>query len=189
MAIKDNVKELKKVADSEEQFLESIIKSEFFVKKYKKPIITVVIIAILIPLALATSNFIKDRKFKAANEAYAELITDPNNQKAKEKLKSSSKNLYTIYEFRTALDTNDSAKLDQLSNLDGIDPVLKDLINFSAKKDSGEIMDSYAVFMKGYGYLKDGKIEEANQEFVKIAPNSPLGDIARNLRHYNGAKQ
>lgn len=189
LAIKDDVKEIKRAASSQEQFLESIIKGEFFVKKYKKPIAVLVIIAILVPLAFATLDFIKERKFQAANEAYAELITDPSNQKAKEKLKSSSKNLYTIYEFRLALDSNDTAKLDELANLDDIDPVLKDIIGFSARKDSGELMDSYISFMKGYGYLKEGKIDEANSEFVKIPPNSPLGDIVRNLRHYNGVKQ
>lgn len=189
MAIKDDVNEVKKVAGSEEQFLEGIIKSELFVRKYKKPILVLIVIAIMIPIFLATSNFVEDKKFKEANQAYSELITNPNDEKAKEKLKSSNKNLYTIFELRRALDNNETAKLNELANVNGIDPILKDIIEYSSTGKSKELMSSYADFMSGYKYLKEGNKDAANAEFVKIPPNSPLGNIARNLRHYNGEKQ
>lgn len=187
MAIKDDIKEVKRVANSQEQFLEGIIKGEYILKKYKKYILIAVILAVVVPLFLVSKSFIEDSKFRAANTAYSEIIMDPTNQKAKEKLKNSNKNLYTLYEFRTALDSNDTVKISELSKVDGIDPILKDIIAFEATGKS-DIMDSYGVFMNGYNYLKEGKIDEANSEFVKIPPNSPLGMIAKNLRHYNGAK-
>ncbi|NLY04141.1 MAG: hypothetical protein GXZ15_04800 [Campylobacter sp.] len=188
MAIKDDIKDVKRVVSSEEQFLESIIKGEYFFKKNKKLVLIILALVVIIPLVLATKDFFNDRKFQAANKAYSELILDPNNAKARENLKTTSPNLYALYEFRTALDNNDSAKIEELSNLQEIDPILRDVIGYQATGLSDGVMEGYTTFMKGYNYLKDGDIAAANSEFIKIPPNSPLAEVARNLRHYNGVK-
>ena len=188
MAIKDDIKDVKERMDSQGQFLENIIKSELFIKKYKKPIVGAFIVTLLAVVVYLVVDYQKETKFKKANESYNELILNPNDKEAAKKLKSLDKNLFTLFEFRQALDNNDSKKIDELSNLEGIDKLLKDIISYEAGKQSGEILSSYSAFMNGYAYLKDGKVEEANKEFIKISPSSGLTQIVKNLRHYNGNK-
>ena len=188
MAIKDDIKDVKERMDSQGQFLENIIKIELFIKKYKKTIVSTFIVAFLAIVVYLVVDYQKEAKFKKANESYNELILNPNDKEAAKKLKSLDKNLFTLFEFRQALDNNDSKKIDELSNLEGIDKLLKDIISYEAGKQSGEILSSYSAFMNGYAYLKDGKVEEANKEFIKISPSSGLTQIVKNLRHYNGNK-
>lgn len=188
MAIKDDIKDVKERMDSQGQFLENIIKSELFIKKYKKPIVGTFIVVFLAIVMYLVVGYQKEAKFKKANESYSELILNPNDKEAAKKLQSLDKNLFTLFEFRQALDNNDSKKIDELSNLEGIDKLLKDIISYEAGKQSGEILSSYSAFMSGYAYLKEGKVEEANKEFIKISPNSGLTQIVKNLRHYNGNK-
>ena len=188
MAIKDDIKDVKERMDSQGQFLENIIKSELFIKKYKKPIVGTFIVVFLAIVVYLVVDYQKEAKFKKANESYSELILNPNDKEAAKKLQSLDKNLFTLFEFRQALDNNDSKKIDELSNLEGIDKLLKDIISYEAGKQSGEILSSYSAFMNGYAYLKEGKVEEANKEFIKISPSSGLTQIVKNLRHYNGNK-
>ena len=188
MAIKDDIKDVKERMDSQGQFLENIIKSELFIKKYKKPIVGTFIVVFLAIVVYLVVDYQKEAKFKKANESYNELILNPNDKEAAKKLKSLDKNLFTLFEFRQALDNNDSKKIDELSNLEDIDKLLKDIISYEAGKQSGEILSSYSAFMSGYAYLKEGKVEEANKEFIKISPSSGLTQIVKNLRHYNGNK-
>lgn len=188
MAIKDDIKDVKERMDSQGQFLENIIKSELFIKKYKKPIVGTFIVVFLAIVVYLVVDYQKEAKFKKANESYSELILNPNDKEAAKKLQSLDKNLFTLFEFRQALDNNDSKKIDELSNLEGIDKLLKDIISYEAGKQSGEILSSYNAFMSGYAYLKEGNVEEANKEFIKISPNSGLTQIVKNLRHYNGNK-
>ena len=188
MAIKDDIKDVKERMDSQGQFLENIIKSELFIRKYKKPIVGTFIVVFLAIVAYLVVDYQKEAKFKKANESYNELILNPNDKEAAKKLKSFAKNLFTLFEFRQALDNNDSKKIDELSNLEDIDKLLEDIISYEAGKQSGEILSSYSAFMNGYAYLKEGKVEEANKEFIKISLNSGLTQIVKNLRHYNGNK-
>ncbi|QIX86738.1 hypothetical protein [Campylobacter ureolyticus] len=188
MAIKDDIKDVKERMDSQGQFLENIIKSELFIRKYKKPIVGAFIVVFLAIVVYLVVDYQKETKFKKANESYNELILNPNDKEAANKLKSLDKNLFTLFEFRQAMDNNDSKKINELSNLEGIDKLLKDIIKYEAGEQSGEILSSYSAFMNGYAYLKDGKVEEANKEFIKISPSSGLTQIVKNLRHYNGNK-
>lgn len=188
MAIKDDIKDVKERMDSQGQFLENIIKSELFIKKYKKPIVGTFIVVFLAVVVFLVVDYQKEAKFKKANESYNELILNPNDKEAANKLKSLDKNLFTLFEFRQAMDNNDSKKINELSNLEDIDKLLKDIIKYEAGKQSGEILSSYSAFMNGYAYLKEGKVEEANKEFIKISPSSGLTQIVKNLRHYNGNK-
>ncbi len=188
MAIKDDIKDVKERMDSQGQFLENIIKSELFIKKYKKPIVGTFIVVFLAIVVYLVVDYQKEAKFKKANESYNELILNPNDKEAAKKLKSLDKNLFALFEFRQAMDNNDSKKINELSNLEDIDRLLKDIIKYEAGEQSGEILSSYSAFINGYAYLKDGKVEEANKEFIKISPSSGLTQIVKNLRHYNGNK-
>ena len=87
LALKDDIEGVKKEIGTEEQFLESIIKSELFIKKYKKPIIALVAIAILGFVGYYGNLFLENRRIDSANALYSELLKNPNDDAKKAELK------------------------------------------------------------------------------------------------------
>jgi len=51
-----------------------------------------------------------------------------------------------------------------------------------------ELLGGLVLLDEGYGFLKEGKIEEARLKFAQIDANSPFKQIAKNLEHYQGLK-
>jgi len=75
-----------------------------------------------------------------------------------------------------------------LENTQGIDVVLKEIINLQNGKQGGVLLADYDSLLKGYDLLKEGKIEQAHAELDKIPLNSPVRQIALALKHYGGNK-
>lgn len=179
MALKENLEYVKNELNSQEQFLENMIKGERFFKKYKNFIIAFFAILFIGIIAFYTTKAVENRNKTLANEAYEILLKDPQNKEAKETLKSKSPSLYALFEMKFGNEAN----LQEILNLKGVDPFLLDLI----KKDDSTMAD-FSNLMKGYNLLKDGKIKEANQIFSTIKPNSALSQAVRNLQHFQGIK-
>ena len=186
MALKEDINDIKQSLSAEEEFLENVIKSEFFIKKHKKLIISIIVILVVICGGIYTSKFVQEKSVKEANLVYLQLQNDPNNSEILEKLRSKNISLATIFEFRMAMDKNDTKTMSALSNQAGIDPLLKDIISFEAGEENSELMGSYAIVLRGYELLKENKIKEANNEFNKIPANSKFTNIINHLRHFNG---
>lgn len=186
MAIKDDIKSIKEELNTEEQFLENIIKSERFIKKYKKIIIAAVAIGALSISWYYANAYMKEQKFKSANEEYAKLILDPNNAEAKTALKAKDISLYALYELQRSVENNDTAALKPLLN-EQIDPLLKDIINAQLNEPSGQILGNYKVLIRGYELIKENKINEAKNELGKIPLASQLQTVVKNLEHYQGS--
>lgn len=190
MALKEEIAGVKQSLSAEEEFLENVIKSEFFIKKHKKLIISILVILAVIGSGIYLAKTMKAKSIERANEAYAALVIDPNDTANAEKLKKENAALYALYEFRKAMDNKDSAKLSELAGKTAIDPLLKELINFEANGESDQLMGSYASFLKGYKLIKEGKIQEAHNEFNKIPSDSKeFGMLIKYLKHYNGNKK
>ena len=175
MAIKDDIDSIKEELNTQEQFLENIIKSERFFKKYKKIIIAVAVLGVVGTAGYYINGVLKEKEFKAANAAYAKLILNPKDEQAKSEL----------YEFKRALDNNDTNALKSLAN-EQIDPLLKDIVKSQLNEPSGQILSSYKAIVRGYELMKENKIDEAKNEFKKIPLNSQLQSIVKNLEHYQG---
>lgn len=180
MAIKDDIAGVKQQIGTEEQFLESIIKSEIFVKKYKKPLIVAALVLVLGFATYQGNNIAKDSKIKSTNQTYSALLADPTNKSLQDELKAKNVNLYALFAMQNA----DKVDLKELENLAGIDKNLKDII--TARSGEGVLLEEYGYLLKGYEELKKGNIQGAGVEFSKISPTSPLNNIAQNLKHFNG---
>ena len=154
MAIKDDINSIKEELNTQEQFLENMIKSERFFKKYSKFIIT----AIVLGAIGAIGYYI--------NDAYAKLILNPKDEQVKAELKQKDASLYALYEFKIAVDNNDTSALKSLAN-EQIDPLLKDIVKSQLNEPSGQILSSYRAAINGYELLKEDKIDEAKN--VKFA--------------------
>ena len=185
MALKDDIAGIKQEIGTEEQFLESIIKSELFIKKYKKPLIIIAVLAVLAFVGYYGNLFLENKRIDSANALYNELFKNPNDNAKKDELKSKDLNLYTIFELKNSLKNGDSSKLDELAN-SNIDPLLKEIINLQNGKQSAVLLEDYNNFINGYELLKSGKFDAAEVEFNKIPADSPFKQMVVNLKHYNG---
>lgn len=184
MALKDDIAGIKQEIGTEEQFLESIIKSELFIKKYKKPLLGLVAILVLGFVGYYGNLFFENKRIDSANTLYNELLKNPNDNAKKDELKSKDINLYAVFELKNSLKNGDNAKLDELAN-SNIDPLLKEIINLQNGKQ-GVLLEDYNNFINGYELLKSGKFDAAEVEFNKIPADSPFKQMVVNLKHYNG---
>lgn len=190
MALKDNIEAVKKEIGTEEQFLEGIIKSERFFKKYKKYIIAAIVILVVVGGIYATMNVMKENRLEASNLAYNKLLKDPKDTVSLKILKEKNERLYNFYRFQIALEKNDNEVLKELAAYTK-DPVISDLAGYQlsgAEKTTANsvLLKGFIALQDGYKLLQEDKISEAKMKFAQIDLNSPLKNIAKNLEHYQG---
>ena len=187
MALKENIEAVKKEIGTEEQFLEGLIKSERFFKRYKKRIISVVVVAVLTGGTYATMSVLSENRLQASNEAYNKLLKNPSDDAAKMVLKNKNERLYNFYRFQQALESNDVATLKELAEYKK-DPVISDLASYQLSGTKSELLVGFIALQEGYKLLQVDKIKEAKLKFAQIDLNSPLKNISNNLEHYQGIK-
>jgi len=197
LSLKEDLNAVKEELNTEEQFLEGLIRAERFYKKYKKQIISIVSVLLIVFVAYSIKTYIDESNLKASNEAYLKLLSNPNDTQALSTLKSKNLNLYYAYKFQMASKKDDKALFKEVIN-NSKDDYLKDLSNYqisSLDKKKSEI-DSYidnskvgllknmALLEDAYLLLKENKKDEAKLKLSMIEVNSPLRSIAVNLEHY-----
>lgn len=185
MAIKENIEAIKKEIGAEEQFLESIIKSERFFKKYKYPVLGVVGAIILIVIGYGTVNSVNENRLTKSNEAYQVLLKEPENKEALATLKKSNMPLYEAYLFKKAVDSKNPQELNSVLQ-SSADPLLKDIANYVLHNENSKIMEDVILLLNGYEHLKSGKVEEAKKVFSQIPLTSSLQELVKKLNHYQG---
>jgi len=187
LAIKEDLTEIKKEIDAQEQFLESMIKGERFFKKYKTLLIVVCAAAIVAAVGFYTSKILNENRVEEANLAYSKLILNPNDANALSVLKEKEPSMYALFSLGQMLDKNDTKGISELANLQ-VHPLVKDIILSQTGNANSEILKEYNALLKGFELLKENKIKEANDEFNKIALDSQLQTLVKNLKHYQGIK-
>lgn len=184
MAIKEDFQAIKQEIGAQEQFLENIIKSERFYKKYKLPIIVIIVAIIVFAIWYSIDDVVKQKKLISTNTSYALLKKNNNNEELKKSLKDANIKLYDTFLYELAKEQKNVDELKKLLN-SSIDPLLKDIINYQLKNKS-ELLANIQTLLKGYEQLKQGKKEEANVTFSKISLTSQLQEIVKQLNHYQG---
>lgn len=188
MALKENLESIKTEISSQEQFLEGMIRSERFFRKYLKPIVAIVVILILAMIIYEFMGYKMEQNLKEANLIYLSAINEGKKDEIST-LKSTTPSLYALYLLKKVDDnqtTDKTAILNEILALENIDEIIKDIAKFRLDGSNDKILQSYNALMKGFLLLKDGKISAANIEFAKIPLNSSLQGILKNLKHYNG---
>lgn len=190
MSLKENIDAIKNEISTEEKFLEGIIKSERFFKKYKLPIIVAIAILIISGAGYGIMQMQIQKRLEVSNEAYATLLENPNDSVALQKLKDNNERLFYFYQFQMALKNSDTEKLQEISQYT-LDPLISDLASYQLNDNSDQsvLLTSFQALNEAYQLLKEGNIEEANAAFAKIDIDSPLRNIVKNLQHYKGSKQ
>ncbi len=191
MSLKEDIQGVKEEIGAQEQFLESIIKSERFYKKYKKQILALGAVLILGGAGYTGYTLIKEHDLKVSNEAYEKLIKSPNDSEAMSVLKDKNLPLYKIFLFQEAVKEKSVKKLEELSN-DKKSDILADLSTYelgqlkNSQSINSELLKGFSLLEEGFDLLKVGKITEAKLKFAQIDPNSPLSKIVKNLEHFQG---
>jgi hypothetical protein len=191
LSLKENIDEIKQEIGAEEQFLESVIKTERFYKKYKKQVQLGVAVLVIAAIGYSSYSYMAQRNLRLSNIAYETLLTKPNDKDALNTLKDKNQALYDAYLFKVAVGTKDLAKLEELSkNKD--EKFLSDLSSYqlaqikNSKVVNSELLKGFALLEEGYDLLEEGKISQAQLKFAQIDVNSPLYKVVKNLSHYQG---
>ncbi len=194
MSLKENIDAIKEEISAEEQFLESVIKAEGVLKKYRTPLIALAVVLIAGALGYATYDWMQARDLRISNEAYLKLQSHPDDQAALKTLKSKNPALYRAWEFHRAVKSDDIGRLSALS-AQIKDPILKDLLTYqidSLKRSDLErytleqdaLLKEFALLQEAYLQLDQGKLKEAKETLAQISPDSPLQRLAQALEHY-----
>ncbi|WP_270977610.1 hypothetical protein [Campylobacter helveticus] len=192
MALKENLKAIKTELNTEEQFLENFIKGERFIRKYKLYLVSFVIILVLWLVVSFIMDTMKQSSIEESNEIYTNLLLKPEDKMLLEQLKDKNPNLYAIFLMQNLdKNPNDTQILKELSTLskdEKLEPLFRDILAL-ANNEKSVFLKGYAKILEAYTLLEQKKIEEANIILSQIKPNSPLEQIAKNLKHYQGISQ
>jgi hypothetical protein len=194
LSLKDNIDAIKKELSAEEQFLESVVRAEGFWKKYKKIVISLAVLLVVLALGKVLYDYMKEKNLNESNSAYLTLQQNPDDKSALESLKSKNPKLYELFIFSNGIKNTDASKLEALS-ADISDPVLKDLLTYQkaslSKKDissysmkQNALLKDFALVEEVYVLFKDGKSKEAKEKLAQIPESSQLNQIAQSFKHY-----
>ena len=189
MSMKENVDFVKDELNSEEKFLESVVKVESFYKRYKALIIGLVSIGIIAAIAIGINSYNNERNKTASNIAFDKVIANPKDTQALDTLKETNNKLYEVAmylqakkdgnypetnipylkelsEYQKALISNDATKLNELS------------------MKSDFLLKEFAIFNKALLLANEGKYKEAKVALTLIQKSSKASELSTLLEHY-----
>jgi len=187
--MKENVDFVKDELNSEEKFLESVVKVESFYKKYKTLIIGLVSIIVIILIVMGVNNYNNEKNTIASNIAFDKVIADPKDTEALNTLKELNTKLYEVAlylqakkngnypdtnipylkelsEYKKALTNKDIAKLNTLS------------------MQSDFLLKEFAIFNKALILVNEGKYKEAKIALNLIQKSSKAFELSKLLQHH-----
>ena len=195
MSLKENIEMVKEELNSEEQFFEKAVQTERFVKKYKKPLIGVITVAILAIVGGSAYNITVQNKIDQSNIALNILMADASDSDAQEQLKSLNPKLFDVWSLSQALKSKDQDALRQLKSSKAL--VVADLAEYelSAIQEDEAGLETYS--QKSNALLKDlamieaavllmdkGDKASAKAKLSMVDINSPVYQLAQTLAHY-----
>ena len=195
MNLKENMQALKEELSSEEKFFESAVKTERFVKKYKKPMIASVIVLLLGLGGSVTYQIINDAKVERANTALNTLLMNPMDQNALKELSSQDGSLYELYSLSKALRDNDLKTLQTLKDAKSFE--VADIASYESavlskdekaldaySKKQGSIYQELAVIELAVLSIQKGDSKAAHTSLALIKEDSAVYPLAQMLSHY-----
>jgi len=189
MSIKENVDFVKDELNSEEKFLESVVKVESFYKRYKALIIGLGSIAVVAIIAISINNYNNEKNKIAANIAFDKVVADPKDIEALNTLKETNNKLYEVAMYLQAKkdgnypDTN-------IPYLKELSEYKKALTNKNIEKlnslsmQSDFLLKEFAIFNRALVLVEQGKHEEAKVALKLIPQSSKASELSKLLEHY-----
>lgn len=195
MGVKDNIEFLKEEISNEEKMLEQIIKVERFYKKYKKPLLSILVILIVGGVGYGLYNLKESYDIKVSNEAYLNLLKNPNSKKDLKVLKDKNQKLYLVYLFQKAIKKSDTDELKKIASKN-IFPISnlakyqyaailknkKDLQNYEYNQNA--LLKDIAILDEAFLLYKEKNVKEAREKLNLIDEKSLIYPYAKFLLHY-----
>ncbi len=195
MSLKENIDMVKEELNQEEKLFESAVKTERFVKKYKMPLISIVVTVIVVLIGNSVYQASKAQSIAASNEAYMTLLAQPDNSEADKVLQENNPALYDAWKFQRAVQTDDKAGLESLTSSKS--NVIADLASYelaAANKDKSAlnayalnqkaVLKDLAILDEAVLLMQEGKSAEAKARLALIDDRSPLKKLSMLLQHY-----
>lgn len=195
MSLKENMEAIKEELSSEEKFFESAVKTERFIKKYRKPLIFGTSALIIVTIVTIGYQMFMESKRDKANDALNVLLMNPSDETAKKQLLENNADLYDVWILSQAVAKGDPKMLEQLHGskafavadiaayeLAAIEQDPKKLESYT--KMQGALYKDLAVIESALMMIRDGKLSEAHQKLQTIQENSPLYQVAQMVQHY-----
>lgn len=186
---------LKDELNSEEKLFESAIRTERFVKRYKKPLLTLLSLAVLGGVGIVAYQTYAQNKLQSSNEALNKLLVNPQDKTAEATLQNDNPKLYELWKLSRAVSQKDVAALTSLSGSEtyGVadiasyeiaaiqaDPAKLEMYT----KRQGALYKDLALIELAIHALEAGDIKSAHQKIGSIPEDSPLYTVAQSLMHY-----
>ena len=181
--------------NSEEKFFEKAVITEKFVKKYKKPLIGVVALIVVIVAANIGYQVSEQNRVQSANATLALLEKNPNNSVALAKLESLSPALHDVWSYSQAVANKNIAELEKLKDSKTL--IINDVAGYEAAENKKSIqeLEAYsqkqnaiyrdlAIVMSAIVFMQEGKVDQAHTKLGLITANSPFAQVASALMHY-----
>ena len=195
MGAKDNIEFIKEEISNEEKFLEQVIKVERFYKRYKKQILGGLTIVLVFSIGYWLYGLKKDYDLKVSNEAYLNLLKNPDSKKDLQTLKNKNPKLYLLFLFQEAMKNSNSNELKKIAskNIFPISNIAK-YQSASILKDQKELQNyeynqnallkDIAILQEAFLFYKQNRFKEAKEKLDNISVNSLVYPYAKFLLHY-----
>lgn len=186
MSVENNVKYIKEELSNDEKMLEGLLRFEEWYKKYRKVILTLCVIAIVVLAGWLLYDYIHTKQQESNYLAYETLVKNPEDAQAKEKLSKSNSKLWDLWQFSEAIKNGDIQMLEQLKG--SKDFMIAHLASYqlaSLKQDSQSLQTNssdLAQLQAAFLLLPKDK-ELAQKLLVKIPATSSAKEISNTLNH------
>lgn len=189
------IESIKRSLLNQERFLVGFMQSEKIVKKHKMKILSAIIVIVIAIVGLYIKSNMDKNNLIESNQAYSELLKNPNNKEALDILKTNNKKLFNFYQVNMAMKNNNIALLESLKN--NLDDSLKDLVSYKLASEKADVqaledysliqqssLKEFAILQIVYKFIKEGKYEKAKESLANISVTSSINEYAVVLNHF-----
>jgi len=188
VSIKDDVDFVKQELTTDEKMLEGALKFETFIAKHKIKLAALVVAIVLFFGIKSVNSALNQMKIEDANIALVALESGVTGDE-KEELLSDLKNspaLYALYQFKLAVENNDTKTLEMLSHTPN--SVLADSSRYALSSIQKQSVDSdlykeMALLNQAYLLIQEGEMTQAREKLSLIADDSTLSQFAKLMMH------
>lgn len=194
MSLKEDIEVVKQEVSTEEQFLSGFIKTEKFVKKYKKVFLSALAIIIVSGVGYVAYDYYEQDRIAKANEALNKLMQNPADKASLETLQAKSPKLYEAYSYINTISKGDkenlktlfSAKNQIVADLSKYHHAVmtsneNELRSYASSNDS--MLKDFANFLMAQKAIDRNDTKAAAELLSKIPASSNLKEQAVYLDH------
>ncbi len=193
MSIKENLEQVRNEFKSDEKLLEGAFRLEKFFKRYKWVLLFIVVAFIAYLGDTKIQDYKREQTRERTTQIYNEALESPNNLALQERLKEVAPELYDLYQFAKASETNDANAFKRLSQ--SSNEIVKTFARYfyaSLSRDknllekSPILKEMSALQEVGLLYEENSKdaIIKAHQSLSTIPISSSLYAMISVLKHY-----